>query len=400
MDLYVVLIIAGFCIDAAFPLKSSKRRFLLKHWGDHRVQLTQECLSGDGSNYRGSVSESVRGRRCLYWNKFTNPWGNSEGIGKHNNCRNPDQNLMPWCRVRRGRKIVREFCDIPKCPTSAPKPPVSPAVDTELTCGETSERKMNKIVGGSFAPIHSHPWVAAIFHRQDGFLCGGSLIAPCWVLTAAHCFAYSEFSTTKDLTVYLGKKAINETDISTEQKFTVEKLINHQTFSEDSFNNDIALLKIKSKHGRCAVKSPSVRTVCLPPLHTKLPAGLQCSIAGFGKERLGALHFSQYLKQAKVVLLSQTVCQREQHYGNRITENMFCAGSPDYSTDACKGDSGGPLVCEFSGKMFLFGVVSWGEGCAMQNKPGVYTRVTNFNSWIAEKAGLHNYTAGVMYPIK
>ncbi|XP_053189196.1 plasminogen activator, urokinase a [Scomber japonicus] len=303
---------------------------------------------------------------------------------------------MPWCYVRKEGRIRRESCNIPKCSPSTVKPPQ--AVDTELTCGEKSERKRHKIVGGSFTPIESHPWVASIFTKR-GFLCGGSLIAPCWVLSAAHCFPDGEGTNIK-LSVYLGKSATNETDHTREQDFTVEKLIVHQNYNDDNFNNDIALLKIRSGDGRCAVQSPSARTVCLPPSHTQLPAGFHCSIAGYGQERYAAWRFSQVLKQAEVNLISQTVCRRKFYNSNQITENMFCAGSPDWSTDACKGDSGGPLVCEAAGRMFLFGVVSWGEGCALRNKPGVYTQVSNYNQWIAEMTQLPKFTEGIMYPTK
>uniref|UniRef100_A0A3Q2Y6E7 Plasminogen activator, urokinase a n=1 Tax=Hippocampus comes TaxID=109280 RepID=A0A3Q2Y6E7_HIPCM len=86
------------------------------------------------------------------------------------------------------------FLTIEPTGSTTVKPPV--AVDTgnllgpfltviaELTCGETSEQRMHKIVGGSFITAQSQPWVAAIFHQRRRFLCGGSLIAPCWVLTA------------------------------------------------------------------------------------------------------------------------------------------------------------------------------------------------------------------------
>ncbi|XP_055358632.1 plasminogen activator, urokinase a [Betta splendens] len=364
-------------------------------WSRRRPKQREEtCLSGDGSSYRGSVSESVNGHKCLNWDLFENPWGASQGIGNHRYCRNPNHSLMPWCRVRRGRRYSREFCNIPKCPTSVT------GVDTELTCGERTERRMHKVVGGSFTPIESHPWVAALFRGRSAFLCGGSLIAPCWVLTAAHCFSNVDVAAARRLSVYLGKSAINATDNHREQRFNVEEVIMHPDFDENTFNNDIALLRIRDAAGRCAVKSAATRTVCLPPARTQLPAGFQCSIAGFGRERYDSWHYSQLLKQAEVKLVSQTKCQSSLYYGDRITGNMICAGSPDWSTDACKGDSGGPLVCEVSGRMFLFGVVSWGDDCAKKNKPGVYAQVTGYNEWIAQQTGLSQFTRGVMYPIK
>ncbi|XP_068184043.1 urokinase-type plasminogen activator-like [Antennarius striatus] len=390
MNLLVIFVIfAVYCVDLTFP----------RRWSEKRLQdnIKKTCRSGDGSSYRGFVSETALSRKCLKWNWFSNHWGLSKGLGNHNYCRNPDQSLMPWCHVRIGGKIVKEFCDIPRCSTATVKPPA--AVDTELTCGERFENSVYKVVGGSFTSVESHPWIAAIFHKGR-FLCGGSLIAPCWVVTAAHCFDDGDEIKIREISVYLGKKAINETDADKEQSFIVEKRIIHQKY-EPNYNNDIALLKIKSRDGGCALRSASVRTVCLPPYHTKLPAGFQCSIAGFGNEKQGPwLHYSQYLKQAKVNVISQADCTQKSYYGDLITKNMFCAGSPDWSTDSCQGDSGGPLVCEVSGRMFLFGVVSWGDGCARRNKPGVYTTVTNYNKWIAAKTGHSKFTRGFMYPTK
>ncbi|XP_029926348.1 urokinase-type plasminogen activator-like [Myripristis murdjan] len=403
MKLFVILALVAICSNTVSARNLSRRKPSWPHStrDTHRARPSaRTCLLEDGTSYRGSVSVSAYGHSCLRWFKFEWTSEAAKGLGPHNYCRNPDQSLTPWCRVKRGTRIVRELCNISKCPV--PKPPAPPAVDTELTCGEMPSQRMNKIVGGAMTSIESQPWVAAIFHRRSGFGCGGSLIAPCWVLTAAHCFPDGENTKIRHLSVYLGKSYINDTDADREQKFTVEQMIIHPKYNNSygSYNNDIALLKIKSQDGKCAVRTPSVRTVCLPPHLTMLPPGVECSIAGFGKESDRAWHFSQYLKQAKVTLLSESDCKRDPTYARDLTSNMFCAASPTWSTDSCQGDSGGPLVCEVSGRMFVFGVVSWGEGCAKQDKPGVYTRVTNYNNWIAMKTGLPAYAAGVMYPTK
>ncbi|XP_030235045.1 tissue-type plasminogen activator [Gadus morhua] len=397
MKLLVILVFIVVSIDEVNSLRRSERQ---------KAQRTGKmCVTGDGSNYRGTVSTSARGLRCLDWDLFSS-WKHyhpSKGLGPHNHCRNPNNSLKPWCRVRRGGRIIREFCGVHKCmPETAPVTTIQPkaSVDTERTCGERTERRSNRVVGGVVAPIQTHPWVTAIYLPGGSFLCGGTLIAPCWVLTAAHCFRDSDYTPGDQLSVYLGKSALNETDAEKEQRFTVEQLVIHAEYRSGGvdFENDIALLRIRGSDGACAARTDWTRTACLAPLHTKLPAGMRCTVTGYGREVEGGRYNSQYLREAKVQLLSQGECRS--NYAEKLTDNMLCAASPDWSRDACQGDSGGPLVCETGGRAFLYGVVSWGDGCAQRNKPGVYTRLTNYNGWIAKQTGLPSYTDGAMYPKK
>ncbi|TRY99564.1 hypothetical protein DNTS_032878 [Danionella cerebrum] len=272
--------------------------------------------------------------------------------------------------------------------------------DTELTCGERHVERISKIIGGSQSTVESQPWIAAIF-KGRGFMCGGTLIAPCWVLTAAHCFPQGRSTQIKRYSVYLGKNAINETNPVKEQQFTVSKLVVHEDFdyTTENYNHDIALLKITNTNGQCARKTESVRTACLPPFQQRLPTGFFCEIAGYGRHQKGGFEYSRHLKQAQVKLLSQSTCRKD-YQMEEVNENMFCAAGRDWKDDACQGDSGGPLVCEVNNTLFLFGIISWGKECAETSKPGVYTKVTNYNQWILKHTGLATYTAGSRYPQK
>ncbi|XP_050979657.1 plasminogen activator, urokinase b [Labeo rohita] len=359
------------------------------------------CFDGIGLHYKGPVSKSVSGRECVEWDSDLvheiGAFPKNLGPGRHNHCRNPDFSRRPWCFVRtRPRTIIREECDIPRCAKLDRGTNVSPdsltVAQSGWQCGQKEERSM-KVVGGDFSTVERHPWMAAVFSRSTRaktFTCGGSLISPCWVLTAAHCFPDGAQTNTNKLSVFLGKNAINETDVQREQEFTVSKLFIHENFdnTDGNFNNDIALLKIHGPDGRCAKESSSVKTICIPEAHQSLSAGTSCEVTGYGREQEGSWYYSQYLKEAKVNLLSHDACSSKEYYGNMITNNMLCAGTPDWSADSCKGDSGGPLVCRVRDRMFLFGVVSWGEGCARSFRPGVYAKVSNYHHWILQKTGL------------
>uniref|UniRef100_A0A8B9Q534 Urokinase-type plasminogen activator n=1 Tax=Apteryx owenii TaxID=8824 RepID=A0A8B9Q534_APTOW len=336
------------------------------------IDADNKCYTGNGEDYRGIATEE----ECLPWDlpsvirrgSYHTDLKNALqlGLGKHNYCRNPNGRSRPWCYTKKGFSIQETPCNIQECHTEKP------------TCGQRSFSKYFKIVSGSQADVESQPWIAGIFQNMRGidqFLCGGSLIDACWVLTAAHYkSAYK---------VFLGKSILNATD-NREQVFMVDDIISHPDFTDETggYENDIALIRIKTTSGQCAVETKYVRTVCLPEKNLYLPDNTQCEISGYGRQNYYDYYYAQRLMSANVNLISQRKCTHEYYDNIRVTDKMVCAGDSEWKTDACKGDSGGPMVCEHNGRMMLYGIVSWGEGCAKKNKPGVYTRVTRYLNWI------------------
>ncbi|KAG8592579.1 hypothetical protein GDO81_000551, partial [Engystomops pustulosus] len=101
------------------------------------------------------------------------------------------------------------------------------------------------------------------------------------------------------------------------------------------------------------------------------------------------------LQEVELPLINYTECDKMFQVAFNLSfppeyvqKDMICAGYHEGKKDGCQGDSGGPLACETDGKWLLVGVVSWGDGCAQPNKPGVYTKVSNFTYWIREKSDL------------
>ncbi|XP_036382604.1 tissue-type plasminogen activator [Megalops cyprinoides] len=364
-----------------------------------------ECVKDDnGQSYRGTKAVTKGGSKCLPWDspvvarKVNNAWRSNAretGLGSHSYCRNPDSDLSPWCHVYKGSQLTWEHCDIPKCArrpsggtTLGPRSPIT--TTNRATCGKRVDTPMSRlspmfrIRGGQESDITAQPWQAAItFYSRRAktqvFLCGAVLIDSCWVLSAAHCF--QERHAAGALQVVMGR-TFRQRNSSSEQIFSVEKYWLHQQYDEETYDNDIALLKLKSDVGICAINSPEVLPACLPEPSLVLPDWTECEISGYGKEKEFDAFYSERVKRGRVRLWPHNLCVPERLSGRLVTQNMLCAGDTRGLDDACKGDSGGPLVCPKDGRLTLMGLISWGDGCGKKDTPGVYTRVTRYIDWI------------------
>ncbi|XP_067272345.1 tissue-type plasminogen activator-like isoform X2 [Pseudorasbora parva] len=365
-----------------------------------------ECVPRSGRPYRGTKSVTRRGLKCLPWDspavshKIYNAWRSDArkmGLGSHNFCRNPDNERGPWCHVYKGSNLTWELCGVPKCPRRMLGPRAHVTTNNQGSCGQRIEVPSNslptfRIRHGQVSDIREQPWQAAITVYQPraqsySFLCGGVLIDSCWILSAAHCFyeTRSERFEEKRLRVVLGR-TFRRQNSSSEQIFDVEKYWIHEQYKHDyNFDNDIALLRLKSEFGICAIHSPEVLPACLPDPNLVFPGWKECEISGYGKEEEFSSFISERIKRGMVRLWPQTRCVPEKLSGHQVTSNMLCAGDTRGLDDTCKGDSGGPLVCKKNGRMTLMGLTSWGDGCGKKDKPGVYTRVTNYLNWISSK---------------
>ncbi|MEE6460774.1 hypothetical protein FKM82_001097 [Ascaphus truei] len=160
--------------------------------------------------------------------------------------------------------------------------------------------------------------------------------------------------------------------------FEVEQIIIHPLYTGSEYGNDIALLKLKTH----IPYNDYQQAICLPPKQHSFKIPTFCWITGWGfTEEKGSP--SNVLQKAEVPLISNEECQASYQHHN-ITNQVLCAGYKHGQIDACKGDSGGPLTCNIDKTWYIFGVTSWGEGCARPGKPGVYTRVSEFTDWILE----------------
>ncbi|XP_074510887.1 serine protease hepsin isoform X2 [Sebastes fasciatus] len=260
-----------------------------------------------------------------------------------------------------------------------------------LLCQDCGRRSFaaDRIVGGVDARQGSWPWQVRL--EYDGVhQCGGTIISNRWIVSAAHCFR-ERYRFVNRWRVLLGSTYSKPVNANVAE---VNTIVYHSSYlpfvdaSIDDNSRDIAVLALTQP----LTFNEYIQPICLPAYGQRLIDGQMGTVTGWGNVDYYGIQ-ADILQEAHVPIISDAVCNAPDYYDNQITTSMFCAGYEKGGTDACQGDSGGPFVAEDclskTRRYRLLGVVSWGIGCAMAKKPGVYTRVSRFLPWIS--TAMRNY---------
>jgi trypsin len=224
-----------------------------------------------------------------------------------------------------------------------------------------------KIVGGETATKGEFPFIVSL-QGAFGHFCGGTLVKKDWVLTAAHCVANGA-----PRKIVIGMHDRSSTEGT--ETFRPATVISHPEYNAQVMDHDYALIRLdgESKFAPLALNKVSTEG-----------SRESVTVAGWGATKEGG-GIPKLLQKVNVPLVPRAEC--EAAYPGELTDRMLCAGLPAGGKDSCQGDSGGPLFMGSGKTRRLVGVVSWGEGCARENKYGIYSDVSVGYEWITSQIG-------------
>jgi secreted trypsin-like serine protease len=230
-----------------------------------------------------------------------------------------------------------------------------------------------RIIGG-IDPTESYPWMVGIYNSQEIF-CGGSLIDPYWVLTAAHCLDGID-PIFHNLEITTNQIKLN--DFNNIEKIKIKRFIQHPLWDTNNYDspNDIALLELE--------KPSTQKTISMVSTSENFN---ESRVLGFGTTSLTSNVMSN-LKQLDLPIISNEICQAAYQGVYNLIDSQICAGFPEGQKDSCSGDSGSPLIVLENNQWKQLGVVSFGGkngvDCAGENAYGVYTNIPKFKTQILD----------------
>lgn len=265
----------------------------------------------------------------------------------------------------------------------------------EQTKEQSSQIFEPRIFGGSRVQVGEYPYLAAIFNRGDWnsiyFKCGGVLLAPDIVLTAAHCAPVADVVMTPLYHLDISKPVNEKLNQPTARHF-VEKIVTHPDYDEWTLNNDVCILKLaKDPSWSQNDQNSESETTFYPSIELNFDSDIpernaEMHVTGWGTTET-EIHT---MKPLDTIVLAMRNKKCSKLFTSTFTNSMMCGASPpDQKNDACSGDSGGPLVIKGGGRKgldLLVGTVSWGITCADSKYPGVYTKMSELGGWIQRVA--------------
>lgn len=233
-----------------------------------------------------------------------------------------------------------------------------------------------KVLGGSVAAPGQFPWMVSMIDAKAeraifGAYCGGTVIAPRVVITAAHCVQGVRDG---EMDVIVGRTRLSQDDVG--ERIPVAKIVAHPAYDNSSVRNDVALLQLSrpTEATPLAIAHPADDGLTAP--------GTRVITSGWGTTTEGG-EASDELLFVRLTARSRGYCDRE--YGRIHDASQLCIGSSRAGEDTCQGDSGGPVTSGEAEAIRLVGLVSYGNGCGREGVPGVYTRVSYFSAWVDEQ---------------